>query len=117
MLETLACLKIAQSWRKRTASQCLDNNVWAMKRCLEMPKPNTLVGLWREKPEFQTTVCPRSLSSKTSLCFNILDIILVTIGFYVGDEKADVGRLPFALLGAISAGAMILSEVKKNMPT
>ena len=85
-----------------------------MKRCLEMPKPNTLVGLWREKPEFQTVVCPRSLSTKTySLCFYILDIILVAIGFYVGDEKADVGRLPFAILGAISAGAMILSEVKK----
>ena len=68
-----------------------------------------------KKTEFQTTVYSRSLTTKTHLlCFNILDIILVAIGFYVGDEKADVGRLPFALLGAISAGAMILSEVKKK---
>ena len=43
---------------------------------------------------------------------NVSDIILVAIGFYVGDEKGNGGRLPFALLGAIAAGTMLLSEVK-----
>ena len=41
----------------------------------------------------------------------ISDIILVIIGFYVGDEKADDGRLPFNILGTVVAGTMILSEV------
>ena len=43
---------------------------------------------------------------------NVSDIILVAIGFYVGDEKGNDGRLPFVLLGAIAAVTMILSEVK-----
>ena len=42
---------------------------------------------------------------------NVSDIILVAIGFYVGDEKGNDGRLPFVLLGAIAAVTMILSEV------
>ena len=42
----------------------------------------------------------------------VSDLILVAIGFYVGDEKGNGGRLPFVLLGAIAAGTMILSEVK-----
>ena len=42
----------------------------------------------------------------------VSDIILVVIGFYVGDEKGNGGRLPFGILGAIAAGVMILSEVK-----
>ena len=33
------------------------------------------------------------------------------IGFYVGDEKRDLGRLPFNILLAIVAVIMILSEV------
>ena len=43
---------------------------------------------------------------------NVSDLILVAIGFYVGDEKGNGGRLPFVLLGAIAAATMILSEVK-----
>ena len=39
------------------------------------------------------------------------DIILVIIGFYVGDEKRDLGRLPFNILLAIVAVIMILPEV------
>ena len=39
-------------------------------------------------------------------------MILVVIGFYVGEEKADDGRLPFNLLGALVAGTMISSEVE-----
>ena len=39
------------------------------------------------------------------------DIILVIIGFYVGDEKADVGSLPYNILIVIGAAVMILSEV------
>ena len=42
---------------------------------------------------------------------NVSDIILVAVGFYVGDEKGNGGRLPFVILGAIAAGTMILSEV------
>ena len=43
----------------------------------------------------------------------IADAILVTIGFYIGDEKSNSGRLPFAFVGAIAAVIMIVSEVTK----
>ena len=33
----------------------------------------------------------------------------------MGDEKADDGRLPFNILGAITAGAMISSEVRFSL--
>ena len=36
------------------------------------------------------------------------------MGFYIGDEKANSGRLPFASVGAIAAVIMIVSEVKKK---
>ena len=36
------------------------------------------------------------------------------IGFYVGDEKRDLGRLPFNILLAIVAVIMILSEVSMS---
>ena len=42
------------------------------------------------------------------------DIILVMIGFYVGDEKADVGSLPYNILIVIAAAVMILSEVLRD---
>ena len=42
------------------------------------------------------------------------DIILVIIGFYVGDEKADVGSLPYNILIVIAAAVMILSEVLRS---
>ena len=42
------------------------------------------------------------------------DIILVIIGFYVGDEKADVGSLPYNILIVIAAAVMILSEVLRD---
>ena len=43
----------------------------------------------------------------------VSDIILVSIGFYVGDDKGNgFHLLPFLLLGAIAAGTMILSEVE-----
>ena len=43
----------------------------------------------------------------------VSDIILVAIGFYVGDGKGNgFHLLPFLLLGAIAAGTMILSEVQ-----
>ena len=44
------------------------------------------------------------------------DIILVIIGFYVGDEKADVGSLPYNILIVIAAAVMILSEVWRSPP-
>ena len=44
----------------------------------------------------------------------VTDAVLVTVGFYVGDEKANNGKLPFAFVGAVAAGAMIISEVKSN---
>ena len=37
------------------------------------------------------------------------------IGFYVGDEKRDLGRLPFNILLAIVAVIMILSEVSMSI--
>ena len=43
------------------------------------------------------------------------DVILVIIGFYVGDEKTDLGRLPFNIILAIVAGIMILSEVSMSI--
>ena len=42
------------------------------------------------------------------------DIILVIIGFYVGDEKADVGSLPYNILIVIAAAVMIMSEVLRS---
>ena len=33
------------------------------------------------------------------------------IGFYVGEEKTDIGNWPYMTLLAIAAGVMILSEV------
>ena len=44
----------------------------------------------------------------------IADAILVTVGFYIGDEKVNSGRLPFAFVGAIAAVIMIVSEVTKK---
>ena len=35
----------------------------------------------------------------------------------MGDEKSDDGRLPFNILGAITAGAMISSEVGFSLIT
>ena len=43
------------------------------------------------------------------------DFILVKIGFYVGEEKEDIGNWPYMTLLAITAGAMILSEVMISM--
>ena len=37
------------------------------------------------------------------------------IGFYVGEEKTDIGNWPYMTLLAIAAGVMILSEVVISM--
>ena len=62
-------------------------------------------------------ICKKTLFLRTKFEINqtlVTDAVLVTVGFYVGDKQANNGRLPFAFVGAVAAGAMIISEVESN---